>query len=175
MVEQAADIAPLLSGDIDCRCSQCKLYSLADMTSIVRRIPWIVTLALHMPQWITQLLAPKLARIAALYTEARTEAQTYLDQKTFDADTRNVYEQLRASSLPESDKSPKRCADEVVTLVLAGSETTASMVSFTIFHVLNDAKILVKLREELAEVYPHAAARPSLAKLQNLSYLVSQN
>ena len=151
------------------------IYSLAEMTPLVRKMPWTVSISLSLPLWITQSLAPKFAAIAGLYNESLTEAQAYLAQDKFDDDTRNVYEQLRASSLPDSDKYIRRYADEALVILLAGSETTAATMTHTIFHVLNDAKILAKLREETAEAYPDATAQPSLAKLQNLPYLVSEN
>ena len=149
--------------------------SLVEMTPLIRKMPWSVSLSLNLPQWITQALAPKLAKIAGLYIEASAEAQAYLVQEKFDTDTRNIYEQLRASSLPDSGKYIRRYADEALSIILAGSETTASIMTFTIFHVLNDTKMLARLREEIAEIYPDTTTQPSLGKLQSLPYLVSEN
>ena len=150
------------------------VYTLAEMTPLVRKIPWAISLSMSLPQWLSSIIAPKFAIITGLYLQARVQAETYLAQNTFDTSSRNVYEQIRASSLPEWEKTLRRHGDEAVSFVLAGSETTATVTTAAIFHVLKDKKTLAKLREEITEPYRQANEQPTLATLQSLPYLVSK-
>ena len=62
---------------------------------------------------------------------------------------------------------------EAFSLLLAGTESTATTLVQGTFQVLNDKVILEKLQEELSTAIPDKKMLPQLEQLQRLPYLVS--
>ena len=75
------------------------------------------------------------------------------------------------SDIPESEKETQRLADEAVILIIAGSETTASVMAALIYHLLADRKLLGRLKTELASVMADPNDLPTAAKLDGLPFL----
>jgi len=82
----------------------------------------------------------------------------------------DVLTRLIASTAKESDKrvGDRRMRDELVTLLLAGHETTASTVGWTLNMVSQHPDVVARLHEEAAEVY--GDRRPSYEDLTRLRY-----
>jgi cytochrome P450 len=84
-----------------------------------------------------------------------------------------VFEQLQESSMPASEKTLKRMAHEALTVVTAGSETTATSLTYAIYFILSDESVLNRLREEVSTTYSNYQNKPPLSALQELPFLVS--
>lgn len=80
---------------------------------------------------------------------------------------------LHSSSLPNGFMDPARLTDEALTLLTAGTETTARALTFGIFYLIKNQKIRGKLREELKTVMPTPESLPTWDQLKQLPYLVS--
>jgi cytochrome P450 len=82
----------------------------------------------------------------------------------------DVLTRLLASTAKETDKrvGDRRMRDELVTLLLAGHETTASTVGWTLNLVSQHPKVRQRLHDEAVEVY--GDARPSYEDLNRLRY-----
>ncbi|KAJ9245692.1 hypothetical protein DTO169E5_411 [Paecilomyces variotii] len=59
---------------------------------------------------------------------------------------------LTDPSVPEEEKTLDRLLDEGETIIFAGIDTTARTLSVALFHLLNNKKVLMKLRKELEAV-----------------------
>lgn len=64
-----------------------------------------------------------------------------------------------------------RLADEAMTFVIAGSETTASTLAALVYHVLADRHIFNRLRAELDTAIPDRYELPQASKLDKLPFL----
>lgn len=85
---------------------------------------------------------------------------------------RTIFEELRDSDLPAKEKSISRLTSEALTLVGAGSETTATTLATLAFHLLDTPRVLQKLTAELDAAIPDARSPPSFQELEQLPYLV---
>lgn len=65
----------------------------------------------------------------------------------------------------------KRLVDESMTIVVAGSETTASTLSAIMYHMLADLELLKRLKKELENAMPDANQVPDASKLDALPFL----
>lgn len=81
-----------------------------------------------------------------------------------------IFHGLLSSTLPESEKGTLRLTDEGLTIIGAGTVTTAHTLAIIFFHLLSEPSILSKLHEELAS----ASRRKTILRwddLANLPYL----
>lgn len=65
-----------------------------------------------------------------------------------------VLDTIYNSDLPASEKTPIRLAQEGITLILAGIETTALSLSTTTYHLLANPHLLQRLQTELQSRFP---------------------
>ena len=81
---------------------------------------------------------------------------------------------LRNESLPDSEKSRDRIAQEGFEAMSGGGETTSRVLAAALFFVLaGENSELSRLRAELATVFKNPSSRPSWSVLEKLPYLVS--
>lgn len=85
---------------------------------------------------------------------------------------RTIFEELRDSDLPPEEKSISRLTAEALTLIGAGSETTATTLATLTFHLLSTPRVLQKLTAELDAAIPDVRSPPPLQELEQLPYLV---
>lgn len=84
----------------------------------------------------------------------------------------NIFHALLNSELPESEKSTRRLVDEAVTVVGAGSHTTAWAISVGSYYILSNPSILRKLKDELKTVNVDGGnGKHILSQLEKLPYL----
>src|SRR5712664_1927866 len=84
-----------------------------------------------------------------------------------------VFQELLDSNLPQEDKNLGRLRNEGVVLVSAGLDTVRATLEIGTFHLLQQPRIMQKLREELLTVYPDPGDPPSLPVLEQLPYLTA--
>jgi cytochrome P450 len=85
-----------------------------------------------------------------------------------------IFHTLLASSLPDSEKTVDRLADEGFVMIVAGSEATSKILSNLFYHLLANPRCLSKVQKELGEIMPDPLQLASWTKLEKLKYLVSQ-
>lgn len=79
---------------------------------------------------------------------------------------------MLSSELPQSEKSTERLLRESQVLISAGTDTTASVLSNAMFHLLSNPDQLKKLKVELVTAIPDPRSMPSSLQIENLPYLV---
>ncbi|KHN98727.1 Cytochrome P450 [Metarhizium album ARSEF 1941] len=82
-----------------------------------------------------------------------------------------LHDLLSSKLLPDREKLPARLAQEGQILVQGGTLTSSWALSLATFHLVNQAPILRKLRDELFDAIPDADEVTPLAKLESLPYL----
>ena len=89
--------------------------------------------------------------------------------------TPNVYQAIIKSSLPPQEKVAHRIAQEVFTLVVAGSSSAARVMTRMTFHLASEPSILERLQQELRTLMIDRFVTPELEQLEALPYLVSNS
>lgn len=84
-----------------------------------------------------------------------------------------VFRTIRNSALPPHEKSLGRLAQEGLTVIVAGGESTARMLELGILYILTNPSVLARLQEEAAKAMPDISKTPSTKSLEEIPYLVS--
>ena len=108
-------------------------------------------------------------RAYTTYQNARNKREIPADAAPLQTD---AYQAILNSSLPESEKKPARLAQEILTLLVGGSATTARVMTRMTYHLASEPALLAKLRDELVMVMPDPYVTPPLEQLEKLPYLV---
>lgn len=88
----------------------------------------------------------------------------------------SIFEELLDSDIPVEEKSVIRLVDEGITLIGAGTISTAHVLSTITYHVLANPEILRTLQQELQEAMPDGldvSAQTRLVRFERLPYLTA--
>ncbi|KAJ5532796.1 benzoate 4-monooxygenase cytochrome P450 [Penicillium frequentans] len=134
-------------------------------------IPWVMRFTYSLPDSINKVLAPALAEILDFRRiEAIRSGEDTAHEK---ASHRTVFHELLESKLPPEERQRDRLRDEALSLVTAGSGTTAYVLRGTAYHISANPAIRQKLHEELVTAIPDVQQFPSLAVLEQLPFLTA--
>lgn len=89
-----------------------------------------------------------------------------------EATTKDIFETILSSSLPFKEKQPKRMANEVFNLLIAGSLTTSKTAVVAMYHILDNPEVYKCLKAELLSEIRDKHALPNVKTLQKLPMLV---
>ena len=129
---------------------------------------------LTLPEWIVVWLNPAFAQYIEWSNGLLKQVRRVLNEDKVpdpEDEGKTVFHELKNSNLPPREKSESRLKDEAGMMVGAGGETTAQTLARTFYHLLENPKVLKKLRGELKQALPDGQEMPSLATLQHLPYL----
>ncbi|KAH7316957.1 cytochrome P450 [Stachybotrys elegans] len=85
---------------------------------------------------------------------------------------KTIYPSILANpDVPESEKELRRLEDDAIFLLMAGTDAPGQVLAITAFHVLNNPRVLQRLREELSSAIPDPSTLPDLVDLERLPYL----
>ncbi|KAL9042704.1 MAG: hypothetical protein Q9180_000406 [Flavoplaca navasiana] len=172
--------------------------AIAGLTPLVKQYTWIIPLALKLPLAPLRAIVPDLARIVALrkitrligdippqklYKQAGQAirhspidptAQSSQSDPASSVTRRNLFQCLLESKhLSSMEKKRDRITQEAFVVLVAGSETTARMLTSTIYHLLANSKTaLARLKEELASELGDTNPRVSVKELEQLPWLL---
>lgn len=155
--------------------------SMARITPIMKQFPSLAKVVARLPGQVVKRLWPDAVVIADLdkqmlswILEHRAQDKKARDLGDVSMESSTLFEVIDDSKLPEEDKSAPRLVDEAVGIIVAGSETTAKILTRTAYELMSNPSVLMQAREELA----HAALQLQvpqleLVDLEKLPYLVS--
>ncbi|KAI1996487.1 hypothetical protein LOZ54_000125 [Ophidiomyces ophidiicola] len=148
---------------------------------ILKNFPLIRKIAYSIPhRWMMKMLpgskslAPRIYHVWAII-------QDQLDQilqdprKLDEAPHQTIFHQMlnpeahRSKSLPNHDE----LQEEGVTLIFAGASTVADAILIGHWHLLNQPKLLRRLKSEVLAVWPDISSPPSLEDLETLPLLTA--
>jgi cytochrome P450 len=156
-----------------------------DVDEDAREVGEALTIAMHhandwaeslwnFPQWVP---TPKNVRFTRAMKTLDTLVYRIIDERRaagVDKGPRDLLGMLMAAASDEEESKEargmtnKQLRDEVITLVLAGHETTANLLAWTFFALSKHPEIVTKLREEADRVL--GGRDPELADVPRLSY-----
>ncbi|OKP12635.1 Trichodiene oxygenase [Penicillium subrubescens] len=154
---------------------------LMTMFHINRFFPFLFTVFLAAPQGIVRWIQPQMASLFEVKARLRQQAEDTLKKKkdqdldSYASDT--IFDALVSPSVPPQEKTLDRLEDESALLLGAGTETTARAIAVSMFHLMNNKEMSLKLREELKTVLKNPQSKASWTDLEKLPYLtpVSQS
>ncbi|RAH46232.1 cytochrome P450 [Aspergillus brunneoviolaceus CBS 621.78] len=139
------------------------------MSMLLRRIP---------PRWLAALQPSRaatydyLASIYALSAQSATpEAAAETDRKPTKHAT--IFAQLSDPSIPASERTRARFQDEAVQFLLAGTETTSSILTYAAYILGSRKDYVERLRAELRTVLPTPTSTASWTELEKLPFLTA--
>ncbi|KAK7738498.1 hypothetical protein SLS53_006017 [Cytospora paraplurivora] len=151
--------------------------AVAVSTPFAKQFPWFIPMASKLPTRILEIMVPEIARILRLRQIQAAEAAEIhsldLPLVTKTGKRHELYRTILSSSLLDArEKEPGRISQEAFVVLVAGSETTARILSTGSFHILeNRERVLTPLWEELTQVMPDPHKRPSVQELERLPWL----
>ena len=107
----------------------------------------------------------------AIELQARTVLNEVSRVKSSDTKQTTIFHNLASSNIPEPERSIQRLVDEGITLLGAGTVTTADVLGTTSYFILANPIILQTLQNELQNAIPDPSLPPSITTLERLPYL----
>lgn len=143
---------------------------------VMQHFPLLRRIFFKMPLWLAGWFVPLIYGRRQFIQELDSQISDILrDPSSLDrADHEIVYHHLLN---PKVGREPSRreLLDQAISLVAAGTETTANACIVAAFHVLRNPEIEARLRKELVEAWPEVEIQLPLEKLEKLQYLVSHS
>ncbi|KUL89806.1 hypothetical protein ZTR_00581 [Talaromyces verruculosus] len=119
--------------------------------AFIRQFPWAFSVMKSMPLNIMSQLAPEASLLLRWQKMVRQQVDTIIGNNHSGSKAHGtIFQALLDSDLPPEEKSADRLQDESQTLVGAGSETTAKALTNVTFYLLQNKRMLEKLRQELS-------------------------
>ena len=161
------------------------------MGHLVKQFPIIIETMQLLPDSITVLIDPsmasyvKLGRVntikamicscANMWQDIRSQIVSIRQNRDSDmykaSSHQTIFHEILNSGLPEAEKSPARLWQDGQVTVIAGTLTTAAVLSYTLFCLLSQPDILRRLKSELQTAIPDPKRFPQLAALEQLPFL----
>lgn len=149
---------------------------LMKMFHINRFFPFLITVFLAAPQAVVRWMQPQMASLFDVKARLRQQAQDALTKKTAEDPNScandTIFDALLDPDVPPHEKTLDRLEDESALLLGAGTETTARAIAVSMFHLMNNKEMGLKLREELKTVLKTSQSKASWTDLEKLPYLV---
>ncbi|KAL9000687.1 MAG: hypothetical protein Q9169_000723 [Polycauliona sp. 2 TL-2023] len=126
-----------------------------------------------LPDRMVLWLRPSLRLAMQMMKKMQSDVQSIIDDLSSgnQEPKPGMYLNVIQSNLSSQDKSNETIAREGMSLIIAGSETTASTLSIITYHLLANPDKLVKLRGALEQAIPNSNTPPSLGRLEAIPYL----
>lgn len=135
-----------------------------------RTFPFLLPLSMMTPRWIVKQFAPSGALETFDVQMGIAEQATKIATSSERSD-RTVIHEIMNSDLPEEEKRPQRVLQDAWGVILAGTETTATVLEKLIFHLLSDDDVLQRLKRELRAFIDDDGDMQSACALRRLPYL----
>ncbi|KAE8153238.1 cytochrome P450 [Aspergillus avenaceus] len=87
--------------------------------------------------------------------------------------TKTIFDYICDPAIPPEERSLARVKDEAFIFLLAGTESTARVLTTGAFWIYRDRSLLQKVRDELKPIMPEPTTRVPLTQLEKLPYLTA--
>ncbi|KAL5610623.1 hypothetical protein FOBRF1_006740 [Fusarium oxysporum] len=136
-----------------------------------RFVPTVANLINSLPIPIVRMIQPGAAALLESQQDIKVEIQQSLNEEDNVKSKSVIVGALGDPDIPAEQKTLDRLVDEGMTVIFAGTETTARSISVAMFHLLRDKLVLQKLRDELSTVEKGPDGRWTCGQLETLPYL----
>lgn len=144
------------------------------MGTFAKHMPWSLRVLDALPHTVTERWVPGLDEFNHLRRTIRAQIGSIKrgEDMQYDVGHKTIFQELLASNtLPESEKTVERLAQDGQVLNQGGTLTTSFSLCVAAFHLLEQPSCLEKLRAELVHALPDPEGSISIADLQQLPYL----
>ncbi|KAJ5296670.1 uncharacterized protein N7443_007563 [Penicillium atrosanguineum] len=138
----------------------------------MRFFPVLVSLLESMP-WFILWLQPMYKGYFDMERKIKEQSVNALQNAEKEQGSRTIFHALSDPSLPAEERTPIRLKNEAMTIVGAGTETTARVLTVGSFHLYRDGTMVRRLRDELRTVMPDPTSKASWGQLEKLPYLTA--
>ncbi|KAF7534875.1 hypothetical protein G7054_g5860 [Neopestalotiopsis clavispora] len=165
------------------------ILGLTGAFQFTRLFPNVAAVAKNfLPYWVIDLVQPKMANLLRWQDDLLQSIQATVDRDSNSGVVSSSESELKSNksnrsvilsafqdpSVPAAQKGIPRLVDEGMLFLIAGSETTARVLSRIMFQLLHDRNLLARLREELdGLVSRKAGGLTSAVDLESLSLLTA--
>ncbi|KAL8853948.1 MAG: hypothetical protein Q9221_001256 [Calogaya cf. arnoldii] len=139
----------------------------------IKHLTPIYNLMQALPDSVMLWLRPSLRLAMQMIKKMQSDVQSVIEDLGSDTHEPKprLYLNVIQSNLGSHDESAETIAREGMSLLLAGSETTAMTLSTVTYHLLANPEKLAKLREALVQSIPDSNTIPPLGQLEAIPYL----
>ncbi|RYP64882.1 hypothetical protein DL771_008559 [Monosporascus sp. 5C6A] len=148
--------------------------SVAIWCHVTLHFGWTLRIINGLPDWLVARGFPPFQPVILFRREMERQIADILAERNEEINQtgrKTVFSEILASGLPPSELTPKRLLQEAQSLIGAGLETTAWILTIGTFHILNNPSILLSLKAELEEAIPNADCILPWNELEQLPYL----
>ncbi|KAL8833602.1 MAG: hypothetical protein Q9170_004185 [Blastenia crenularia] len=162
------------------------LSSIVESLIIQKQIPLFTPMVFSLPEWLVKAVSSTLFCFVEIHKDMKSSANSALaarsgtsaeHKKPLDPCTEptkpDVYQTIIESDLPPPEKEAGRIAQEVFTLLFAGSSSTARVMARATFHLASNPPMMDRLRQELKTVMDDPSEVSELEHLEALPYLTA--
>lgn len=152
------------------------ILGLTGAFQFTRLFPKVATAVKALLLWVISLFQPKMACLLSWKAALLCNIEASLNTERADARTESVIlTAFQDLNTPLEQKAIARLVDEGMLFLIAGSETTARVLSRIMFQLLMDKDLLRRLRIELSTLLKVPDHLQSAAKLERLPLLVRRS
>ncbi|KAK5122214.1 hypothetical protein LTR85_004124 [Meristemomyces frigidus] len=161
-------------------------HRLATMTPVIKQFPWIMKPALLMPTAVMDTVAPDIACLMGIQRDMEVSARAFLaeieqaaarsDPSGKQSRPATLFHSIYKHPAPPEEKSLTRLFHEGMNVIIAGSETTARVLTRALYELTANPDVFIKTRQELQETASRLC-RPvsevTLTELEHLPYFIA--
>lgn len=148
--------------------------------------PFVRSMMLKAPHWLLAIVNNAWVNVFIFCEDLAKQAISQFDQEkrhpTKESDDESIFEKLLHANSRRQEKGKKsrplnfhELADEGISSLNAGTEPTATMLTYATYFFLRYPEVQGKIMAELATVKKDDKGRLPLQQVENLPYFVSQN
>ncbi|KXT07151.1 hypothetical protein AC578_2496 [Pseudocercospora eumusae] len=140
---------------------------------LAKHWPWLLNTMKMLPEGLLARLNPEFKMKRAIGRKVYEQIEYIHTQRhRFDSDSKTtIFHDVLDSDLPEQEKVPDRLYHDARDLITAGTLTASATLTEITFHLLNNPKVLRKLKEEIMLVMPNVDVLPSFHEVQRLPFM----
>ncbi|KAG4029628.1 hypothetical protein MFRU_015g01640 [Monilinia fructicola] len=157
------------------------INAVSGLAPLIKQFPWLIPVAKKLPSAVVDFFAPILGRLLRYHLHVNEEARSHVQKTSSPSEKGEIlkseksaytlFDAILDSSLPPHEKSISRLANEAFVVAVAGGETTARTLTFVIYYIHTNPRVLERLLAEITTVMPKSSDVPSIKTLQELPYL----
>ncbi|KAF6224986.1 hypothetical protein HO133_010181 [Letharia lupina] len=153
------------------------MMELSETSHVFKQFGWLEPMMRSIPPSLIKMASPKLSSLFGMQDTIRAQV---LEIKKEHAEGRKpsgrrtiIYDILTNDQIRPQDKETERLLAEALSVVAAGTTTTAHTLSVLAFHILHNPGILNKLQHELESIMPKPDSQPRWSELEQLPYMTA--
>ena len=161
-------------------------HSIALGTPIIKQFPGVLKPAMSIPLWVWKIMDPVTSSLIQIQYDMSARAKKFLEdvkvvpdaKMDIDGRSSTVFHAIYNNPGPDADNLHQRLADEGLSMVTAGSETTAKTLSRALYYLCNDRQAMPRLRTDIREAARQAGKEAqdlSIPELEKVLWLVRIN